>query len=778
MVSRSGETQGLLAVIPLRGLLSRLSEPNLGLAGVPAAEGVAARKSGSLLGASGIDCSAVPVFVESSCMRTSSSSEEGKSMGGGEDMDAHRLHPICTSTPPTTPYSQTPYPAHDFPQGATLRLEAYRAAWAKCLARIKDIVNALHAPLAASIAHQIHTSYSNILPGLPYPELPVICVTNPSPTSTFLSHQAIYTTHLYPTDCGNIMSTMKALVSGLIDADDGERPKRYGTSLANYDINYLRAWYMTLTRKQKLDPESLPKLLVILHDFEQLDEDVIQDMFHICSAHTPSLPLVFLLSLSSPITPTYLHTAYRFSTLSLLQIHTFSVPTGRKIANDVLQKTFFDPDFTPPLTLGPHSLEFIGDHFTRTSASLEGLITMIQLVYLKHFLSDPLSLLCLATPPETVLSSPESHRFLEGLSARLSIPANDSHSEVQATDWLNASLVIDRINEARTMFKTHARKIRLGFSLVCLLSDTMVDIGYRQIVKGKWGLIDIMSDSLRGELDADVKALGAAVQKLPVDQLRTVLGKLHTYLHERSDEVRTQEEDARTQIVLFRSSLPDAESSRPRDIKDIAVKVSKWVIGYLNSLFYPLEDVPLWDIWYTGESPFPSELLNPSIRASLLAGLLRPYDFSLQPPASNPPIHTLPDTSILFKRYLDGGKMLNLYDWFESFNAVLDKQRDIKPREPVTPKKVRKIASVSPVKTSPTKSDLRSLSLSPRKRGRKRKEEEGEEAQDYRDDDETWKIQVQARFMRALHELDYLGFIKHTNRKADHVLRTVFEVGD
>lgn len=34
---------------------------------------------------------------------------------------------------------------------------------------------------------------------------------------------------------------------------------------------------------------------------------------------------------------------------------------------------------------------------------------------------------------------------------------------------------------------------------------------------------------------------------------------------------------------------------------------------------------------------------------------------------------------------------------------------------------------------------------------------------------------VQARFMRALHELDYMGFVKHGGRKAEHVARTVFD---
>lgn len=46
------------------------------------------------------------------------------------------------------------------------------------------------------------------------------------------------------------------------------------------------------------------------------------------------------------------------------------------------------------------------------------------------------------------------------------------------------------------------------------------------------------------------------------------------------------------------------------------------------------------------------------------------------------------------------------------------------------------------------------------------------------EEEEKWNTEVHARFMRALHELDYIGFIKHTGRKADHVLRVVFEIDD
>ena len=46
------------------------------------------------------------------------------------------------------------------------------------------------------------------------------------------------------------------------------------------------------------------------------------------------------------------------------------------------------------------------------------------------------------------------------------------------------------------------------------------------------------------------------------------------------------------------------------------------------------------------------------------------------------------------------------------------------------------------------------------------------------EEEERWKVEVQARFMRALHELDFMGFVRHTGRKPDHVIRTIYDVPD
>jgi origin recognition complex subunit 3 len=130
-------------------------------------------------------------------------------------------------------------------------------------------------------------------------------------------------------------------------------------------------------------------------------------------------------------------------------------------------------------------------------------------------------------------------------------------------------------------------------------------------------------------------------------------------------------------------------------------------------------------------------MLNPAPRASIISALLQPQlFFPLSGDDSAPqrlPIWKLPDTSILFRRYLEAGRMINVYDWYESFSQVIESQRSHLTGDGG--------------------------------------EDDGQMA-----DEEEWKMHVQARFVRALHTLDLIGLIKHTGRKADHVMRTVYDM--
>lgn len=42
-------------------------------------------------------------------------------------------------------------------------------------------------------------------------------------------------------------------------------------------------------------------------------------------------------------------------------------------------------------------------------------------------------------------------------------------------------------------------------------------------------------------------------------------------------------------------------------------------------------------------------------------------------------------------------------------------------------------------------------------------------------DPAEWEMETKARFLRAFHELEYVGVVRQTKRKAEHIQRTVFD---
>jgi len=90
-------------------------------------------------------------------------------------------------------HSYSLFPDRDLPNGYELRLTAYKAAWLKCLARVQvcsthspvlvltmpqELSRALHAPVVDKVSELVTNSYVDVLPALPYTELPVISISS------------------------------------------------------------------------------------------------------------------------------------------------------------------------------------------------------------------------------------------------------------------------------------------------------------------------------------------------------------------------------------------------------------------------------------------------------------------------------------------------------------------------------------------------------------------------------------------------------------------------
>ncbi|KAL4259179.1 hypothetical protein AB1N83_007018 [Pleurotus pulmonarius] len=649
----------------------------------------------------------------------------------------------------------------DLPDGIELRLRIYQAAWSKCLARIQSIVHDLKEPVVSDVVRRIEGAYEDILPGLPHAELPAISISEPTGDSSTLNmvveeltrNGRTLVSHLHPTTCNNVMSTMKALISGFISQSDDEVGTKHkaSASLANYDIQSLVAWYEASMDTQR------SQLVVVFQGFEQFDPLVVQDVCYICSLSVPQLPLVFLLGLSSPPSARFLSHTYSRATLCLLRVSNFTVPHGLVALEEIILKTFFDLDFQPDIDIGPSALNFLIDYFMRQNSGLDAALTILQLVYMKHFensltilVNDNLLGTSSLSEAAEKLRQPESFPFLDCILAR--VHAQSEQADAEHVDlWRQATIdsLFQSVDKERAAFRNHSRQSRIWMKIlilarVFLLKENVI----KEAPDKPRSSIDLISSYLDEDLEGDLQALAKGIKKLGSYQLRALLDDLHDFFSEVPASSQRLVDVPRSKCVSLLTSLPDEE-----DVSGVsgqlAESVSIWLLQqWSDHLSNPETPSKLWDIWYTALAPVPADLLNPSTRSSLFSGLLQPWAYlssaEIQDEATRYATWQLPDTSILFCRYLDSGKMINVYDWFESFVLVLDTQRD-RLRER------KKQETVAAVNSSPLKKGASSRrgrpSASPAKKGDKatRGAPDDEDAVWDEQDDENWKLEIQAR---------------------------------
>ncbi|KAJ7594272.1 hypothetical protein C8J56DRAFT_1044033 [Mycena floridula] len=629
----------------------------------------------------------------------------------------------------------------DISDGHSIRWNVYEQAWSKCLTRIKSITEALQAPVLAEVLTTIESSYDKTLPGIPFVELPVITISNSSGNHEFLNdiiqhveesairNNTKFVIQLHHADFTNVLTGMTALITGFVEKTPEWTKEKRKAIAGDYDIQLLLSWYLHQDNREL-------KLVVLLHDFEILN--------------THRLPVTFVLSLSSPESASsYLRSTFPRATMALLNVFSFVCPSGPQAFRDIVLQTFLDPTFSPDIMIGPETLGYLVDSFTRISSSMSSMISILQVAHLKHCTANPLTALAYETPSVNVLSKPDSALFTE--SAMFMLHAGSITNYQNPPNWAvqdRASLV-HSIDEARASFMLRATELRLGCGILRYIDAFMMQTGRPQGLGWQSGQIHprtLLLSLLAGEVKDFIQIAHTWIQQLEDEDLVLFIQELDEYLRALPRDVIEQVGEAWQPLMRYH-----ADSANGNIPEQLADEFNDWLVMYLNSLWKPLDALPLAEVWYMGSSPFPEEYINPSIRASLLSGLLRPQLFidegTAKPSAADFALWELPDTSILFQRYLDSGKLINVYDWFESFQVALETQRQ----------QLR---------------DKTSAKGSPRK-GKGKKHQEVDE-----EDEEKWKIQVQARFMRALQELDYLGFLKHTGRKAEHVQRTIFDIPD
>ncbi|KAF8983262.1 Origin recognition complex subunit 3 [Entomortierella lignicola] len=236
-------------------------------------------------------------------------------------------------------------------------------------------------------------------------------------------------------------------------------------------------------------------------------------------------------------------------------------------------------------------------------------------------------------------------------------------------------------------------------------------------------------------------------------------------------------------LVSVKANVTDGRQTKIAKKTRETVRIPKGALGtytvlvteidqFFDKLFKTYLDchvnVPLYEIFYYSQVKIQQKAFLPQPRASIQTALGQP-EIYLNCDCCHPPpgtkdqltsqvemvLPTQHDTCILYKLYVECGRMINMYDWFTAFGMILERgnvNNDSNEDEEVhTPGRARKRAKLQPKKAA--------------------KKKQGDEQDDAKKKEGLDQKEVQARFISGVAELQFMGFIKPTNRKTDHVMR-------
>ncbi|XP_054469705.1 origin recognition complex subunit 3 isoform X2 [Anoplopoma fimbria] len=578
-------------------------------------------------------------------------------------------------------------------------------------------------------------------------------------------------------ECGALKHLMKRVLERLMDTvvtvddEEEEEAEQSGTQLnksVHCSLSTLCAWYNSKTRKDNTDtpgkkrsspvrddPQQQP-IVIIFKDLEAFNPKVLQDFILICSRYIERLPLMFIFGIAT--SPSTIQHMLPHSVSSLLCIELFQSLSCTQHLATVIDKLILTPQF--PFKLNGKVMQVLISIFLYHDFSVRNFIKGIQLALLEHFHSQPLSVLCCkkktALLNVTQLGQQDLERIRQLQSFKRYVEKQEPEAqETLLTDDTHLKEVCQRlIKDLRKYHKTYYPILRclhtltsslprypLGkqireLHLICLEKNIWENEDYQSSMK----LLKMMA---KDQLFALLQRCEEILQPVKSKKMKNALVQLEDMLakFKQLDTVAAEPppplEDSMTSPLknlqkktdlfqLQKTLLEMNESRRSKKLSPFEAlrnEALDFIDSLVKSHLSPPESQTLYEVYYYTSSATVRRHLNATPRTSIQAALNSPY-YYLQ----NDRLKTedgvvsnaAPDICIVYKLHLECGRLINLYDWLEAYAIVVSAAEGNEPDS-------ENFGKVDDVK--------------------------------------------HARFIRAVSELEFLGFIKSTKQKTDHVAR-------
>ncbi|KAG0168293.1 Origin recognition complex subunit 3 [Apophysomyces sp. BC1015] len=543
--------------------------------------------------------------------------------------------------------------------------------------------------------------------------------------------------------------------------------------LPNYDLQILEGWYRHATANGTDD--NRPNLVIILQDFESFEPGLLQDFVTICSEYRMRIPIVLIIGVAT--STEILHQSLSKSTLGLLRTEKFWLRQSDAWLNRVLETIFIDEADT--LKFGARPYKFLLDHFYLHDFSMGKVTASLKYALMHHFYGNPLSIFF---PLVGLSAAAEMKRKLAEWQ-RTNVVGNDHATNLRMlgsfrtyiegicdSDPKRALQLLDdddyllttALPEFLCDIRKYQQEFKLGIEIIQVL-QAQFPLMTMQRKSKRMLLLDALEsrEGLGGDSEIST-VLVRFIRKMEEKSIEKVVASLREVIEREefggiNDEARAKlaQWDERVQalhaankefnarmekkakslkgLVLGTEGGRHTETAKKVELESIehlkkkgtegskvTMDIADWVNQIFSTYLRSFTTLPMYELVYYTNVKLHEKSFAAQPRAATQTALTQAGHYLNCRCCSNDMrghiLPSEPDTCILYKLYLECGRMINLYDWFVAFGCILERER------------------------RPTSTKIQ-------------------------------ENEVQARFIRSVAELQFLGFIKPTQRKTDHVVR-------
>uniref|UniRef100_A0A8C8BC27 Origin recognition complex subunit 3 n=1 Tax=Otus sunia TaxID=257818 RepID=A0A8C8BC27_9STRI len=578
-----------------------------------------------------------------------------------------------------------------------------------------------------------------------------------------------YIAFLEAKDCPGVKKLMQKLMGQLmncsvdLDSSEDEDYVQVSHNRIRCSMTSLINWYESVTKKTDSETSSKkrtsssrhwqsPPVVVVFKDMESFSTKVLQDFIVISSQHIRELPLVLIFGIAT--SPMIIHSLLPHSVSSLLCIELFQSLSCKDHLSTIIDKLLLRASF--PFKLGEKVLQVLINIFLYHDFSVQNFVKGFQLCIVEHFCSQPVSVLCCQLVDakkradslshdqcENIRKLPSFQRYVESQVSenQIALLTEDTYLK-EITQKLLEDLHVYHENYLSVLrcfhvFTSFLPKYPLGKQIrelhcACLENQVWETEEYESSLQlarmlNKSDLVTMLQQCVEIFVSSSGKEFDNTVEKLK--EFLTQFQKLEAEAFQEQDvSVSSQKElQKKTDLYHLQKTLLELKESR-RSKKLTKFEMLRFeVVDYIDSLvrnyLVPANHKTLHEIVYFNTASVLREHLNAAPRIALHTALNNPYRYlknqelkSDEGSISN----KAPDICIVYKLHLECGRLINLVDWLEAFSTVV-------------------MATEGPNADAASSDQVDDI--------------------------------IHARFIRAVSELELLGFIKPSKQKTDHVAR-------